>query len=64
VVIGLAATWALGRYVATLLYDVQPNDPLTLSLVAAVLIAVGLIACYIPCRRALKVSALVALGRT
>jgi predicted permease len=64
VVIGLAATWALGRYVSTLLYDVQPNDPVTLSAVAGVLVAVSLLACYIPCRRAAKVSALVALGRT
>ena len=63
VVIGLAATWALGRYVSTLLYDVQPNDPLTLATVAGVLIAVSLLACYLPCRRAAKVSALVALGR-
>jgi predicted permease len=63
VVVGIAATYGLSRYVASLLYDIQPNDPVALGIVATVLVSVALVACYIPCRRALRVSALVALGR-
>ncbi|HET9370295.1 MAG TPA: ABC transporter permease [Vicinamibacterales bacterium] len=61
VVVGLAASYGLGRFVATLLYDVPPSDPLTLASVAIVLVAVSLAACLIPCRRAMKVSALTVL---
>jgi putative ABC transport system permease protein len=63
VVLGLGATYGLSRFVSSLLYDVRPNDPPTLVLVAAVLIVVGLLACYVPCRRAMRVNAIVALGR-
>jgi putative ABC transport system permease protein len=63
VVVGLAATYAVSRYVTSLLYDVPANDPLTLGAVALVLVGVALAACYVPCRRALRVSAMVAIGR-
>ena len=46
---------------ATLLYDVQPNDPITFASVALLLGAVALLACYIPARRASRVDAVVAL---
>ncbi len=61
VVIGLAGA-ALGtRLISSALYEVPALDPLTFVVVAALLIAVGLIACYIPARRAMKVDPMVAL---
>jgi ABC-type antimicrobial peptide transport system permease subunit len=50
--IGLAAAFAMGRVIRGLLYEVRPNDPLTFAGVSAVLLAVVLIACAIPARRA------------
>ena len=49
---GLAASFAIGRVMRGMLYEVKPNDPLTFAGVSAVLLAVVLIACAIPARRA------------
>ena len=60
-VIGLAGSWALTRFIAKLLVGVQPTDLLTFSLVSVCLLVAAFVACYLPARRATKVDPLVAL---
>jgi putative ABC transport system permease protein len=61
VAIGLAGALALTRVMASLLFEVAPTDAMTLGIVSAGLLAIALLACYIPARRAAKVDPLVAL---
>ena len=61
VLIGLAASLALTRLMAKMLYGVSPSDPLTFFAVAAILTLVALAASYIPARRAMRVDPVVAL---
>jgi putative ABC transport system permease protein len=61
VVIGVAASLALGRVIATQLWGVSPYDAMTLIAVPALLLVTGLLACWIPARRAARVDPLVAL---
>jgi putative ABC transport system permease protein len=61
IVIGLAGSWALTRFIAKLLVGVQPTDLLTFSVVSLCLLVAAFIACYLPARRATKVDPLVAL---
>jgi putative ABC transport system permease protein len=60
-VIGLAGSWALTRFMEKLLVGVRPTDLLTFSLVSLCLLVAAFIACYLPARRAAKVDPLVAL---
>jgi putative ABC transport system permease protein len=59
--IGVAGALTVTRLMGSLLFGISPGDPLNLSLMAAILLAVALIAIYVPARRAMKVDPMVAL---
>jgi len=61
IALGLIGSYGLTKLMATLLFEVKPTDKLTYVSVAAGLILIALIACYIPARRATKIDPLVAL---
>jgi putative ABC transport system permease protein len=61
VAIGLAASLGVARVIATQLWGVSPYDPVTLTTVPLLLLVTGLVACWVPARRAARVDPLVAL---
>jgi putative ABC transport system permease protein len=61
VVVGLVGAFALTRVMASLLYGVSPTDLGTFSLVPLMVLALILVGCYIPARRATKLDPVVAI---
>ena len=61
VVVGLAGAAFGTRWISSVLFDVPALDLLTFASVAGLLVAVGLVACYVPARRAMNVDPMVAL---
>ncbi len=61
IAVGLLATSAVSRAIASQLWGVSPHDPATFLSVVAVIVCVGLAACYFPARRATRVDPMVAL---
>jgi predicted permease len=59
--VGIGVSFALTRFMRSLLYAVDPNDPLTLAVIAVLFALVALAACYIPARHASRVDPMVAL---
>ena len=60
-VAGSAASWFLARAMSSLLYGVQPNDPITFGAMLALIVAIAAVAGYLPARRASQVDPIVAL---
>jgi len=59
--IGIAGAVGVTRFLQSLLFGVRPIDPVTLAAVTAVLFVVGIAACFLPARRAMRVDPMVAL---
>ena len=55
VLLGLAGSLGLSRLIASQLWGIQPTDPATFIGVSLLLIAVALLACFVPARRAIRV---------
>jgi macrolide transport system ATP-binding/permease protein len=60
-IIGIGASMALTRLMASMLYGVRPGDPVTFVGVSALLVLVAFAACSIPARRAMRIDPMVAL---
>jgi len=58
---GLALSLGAGRVLSSMLFSVSPADPVSLTVAAALLSGAALLACYLPARRATRVSPLTAL---
>jgi predicted permease len=61
VAIGLVLSWALGRWLGSLLYGVNPRDPATFLAATSAALLAALIACFLPARRATEVDPMISL---
>ena len=61
ILLGLVGAIGLARLISTLLFAIRPTDLATFVLVSLLVLVVGLVACYVPARRATKIDPMVAL---
>jgi putative ABC transport system permease protein len=61
VALGIGGGIGLTRLIRSMLFGVSATDPLTFALITAIIVAVALLACYVPARRAARVDPMVAL---
>ena len=61
IVIGLPCVLVASRMIASLLFGVSPRDPFTVAIVILVLLAVSVLASWLPARRAMRVDPIIAL---
>ena len=61
IALGLVCALGVTRWIRSLLFEVQPTDPLTFVAVPIVFCAVAVIACYVPARRATRVDPVISL---
>jgi ABC-type antimicrobial peptide transport system permease subunit len=61
VVLGLGGAFGATRLLRSVLYEVQPLDPMTFVAVVVILGLVAMVACWLPARRAARVNPMVAL---
>ena len=61
VAVGLLASFALTRVMSSLLYEVEPRDPLTFVGVWLLLVSTALVACWVPAKRASRLDPMASL---
>ncbi len=61
ILVGIAGVWAATRLIRSLLYDVALTDPQTYAAIVALLVAVAVVASWLPARRAARTSPMAAL---
>jgi len=61
VVIGVPVVFAVGKWISSLLFGVKAADPLAIALAVVLMFLIGIVACYVPARRAMRVDPIVAL---
>jgi macrolide transport system ATP-binding/permease protein len=61
VVTGVPAVFATGKWISSLLFGVKAADPLAIALAALLMFLAGIVVCYVPARRAMRVDPMVAL---
>jgi putative ABC transport system permease protein len=59
--VGIAGAWAGARLLSHILYEVSPTDPATFAAVPLVLLSVSVVGCWLPARRATRISPVAAL---
>jgi putative ABC transport system permease protein len=59
--VGLAGSLLLTRTMRSMLFEISPNDPLTVAGIALLLLLIAMLASYIPARRATRVDPMIAL---
>jgi ABC-type antimicrobial peptide transport system permease subunit len=61
IAVGLPAVYGAGKWVSSLLFGVRAADPISLGAATLLMFVVGVFACYIPARRAMRIDPMVAL---